>query len=77
VRTFAEVLRSSEYFSREDASYAQQVQFTKQQAMSWEAERSTDLPVAWDASWGQFLRYGFSDELIICQGLEWVLRFFR
>jgi hypothetical protein len=31
----------------------------------------------WDASRGLFLRYGFSDELTVCQGLEWVLRFFR
>ncbi len=75
VRTFTEVLRTSEHFPPKDAGYAQQVQFTKQQAMPCETERPTDLPVVWDAFRGQFLRYGFSNEFAICQGLEWVQRY--
>ncbi len=54
VRIFTEILRSSEHFSPKDVGYAKQVQFTKQQAMPWEAERSTDLPVVWDAFQASF-----------------------
>ena len=37
--------------------------------MSWEAEGSTDLTSTWDTLWSQIVRYGFRNELSICQGL--------
>ena len=52
LRALAEVLRPFEHFSYEDAGRTQQIQFTELQAMSWEAEGSTDLLGAWDALWG-------------------------